>query len=75
MIPDRNFIFDGVESAVTECLKAIICQVHTYCYGAHFQIALGADIVVAAEGTLFTHPAFTRGAASLCCALYYNPIL
>lgn len=58
MIPDRNFIYDGFESAILECLKATICQVHNYCYGAHFQMALAADIVVAAKGTLFTHPAF-----------------
>lgn len=58
MLPDRNIVFGAFERVVTECLKATICQVHGYCYGAHNQLALGADIVVASPDALFTHPAF-----------------
>ena len=38
--------------------KPCICQVHGYCYGWHFQVATEADIVIASEEALFTHPAF-----------------
>lgn len=40
------------------CKKATIAQVHGYCYGSGFQIAMECDVVVAAEDTLFTHPGF-----------------
>jgi len=57
-LPDRNIIFGACERTVTECLKATICQVHSYCYGAHVQIALASDIVIASPDAQFTHPAF-----------------
>jgi enoyl-CoA hydratase len=58
MLPDRNIVFGAFERTVTECLKATICEVHGYCYGAHMQLALAADIVVASPDATFTHPAF-----------------
>lgn len=58
MLPDRNIVFGAFERVITECLKATVCQVHGYCYGAHMQLALAADIVVASEDALFGHPAF-----------------
>lgn len=38
--------------------KPCIAQVQGYCYGWHWQIAMGADICIASEDALFTHPAF-----------------
>ena len=58
MLPDRNIVFGAFERVIMECLKATICQVQGYCYGAHLQIALAADIVIASPDALFTHPAF-----------------
>lgn len=58
MLPDRNIVFGAFERTVTECLKATICQVHGYCYGAHMQLALASDIVIASPDATFTHPAF-----------------
>lgn len=58
MLADRNIIFGAFERTIMECLKATICQVHSYCYGAHMQLALAADIVIASPDALFTHPAF-----------------
>lgn len=58
MLPDRNIVFGAFERTITECLKATICEVHGYCYGAHMQLALAADIVVASPDATFTHPAF-----------------
>lgn len=39
-------------------IKPIIAQVQGYCYGQHFVIATGCDMVVASDDALFTHPAF-----------------
>lgn len=60
MYPDRDVVFGdaGMEQSVFRCLKATICQVHGYCYGGHLQLAAAADIVVASEDALFTHPAW-----------------
>jgi len=58
MLPDRNIVFGAFERIIMECLKATICQVHSYCYGGHMQLALAADIVIASSDALFTHPAF-----------------
>jgi enoyl-CoA hydratase len=58
MLPDRNVLFQGFENVVAECLKPTICQVHSYCYGGHIQLALAADIIIAAPDAKFTHPAF-----------------
>jgi enoyl-CoA hydratase len=38
--------------------KPCIAQVQGYCYGWHWQIAMGADICIASDDALFTHPAF-----------------
>lgn len=38
--------------------KPVIAQVQGYAYGWHFQVCTSADIIVASEEALFTHPAF-----------------
>ena len=48
----------GLTHAVLYCLKATIAQVHGYCYGTHFSIACGCDIVVASDDATFTNPAY-----------------
>ncbi len=58
MLPDRNVLSSAFTRPIIECLKATICQVNSYCYGGHFQIALSADIVIATPDARFTHPAF-----------------
>lgn len=58
ILPDRNVLSSSFTRPIIECLKATICQVHGYCYGGHFQIALSADIVIATPDARFTHPAF-----------------
>lgn len=58
MLPDRNVLSSAFTRPIIECLKATVCQVHGYCYGGHFQIALSADIVIATPDARFTHPAF-----------------
>ena len=58
ILPDRNVLSSGFTRPIIESLKATICQVHGYCYGGHFQIALSADIVIATPDARFTHPAF-----------------
>ena len=58
ILPDRNVLSSGFTRPIIESLKATICQVQGYCYGGHFQIALSADIVIAAPNARFTHPAF-----------------
>lgn len=57
-LPDRNVIFGAFNAVISNCLKATIAQVHGYCYGGHFQIALACDIVIATPDAAFTHPAF-----------------
>ena len=58
MLPDRNLVMGAFTAPVANCLKATICQVHSYCYGGHMQIALAADMIVATPDAQFTHPAF-----------------
>lgn len=58
ILPDRNVLSSAFTRPIIECLKATICQVHGYCYGGHFQIALSSDIVIATPDARFTHPAF-----------------
>ena len=58
MLPDRNLVMGAFTTPVANCLKATICQVHSYCYGGHMQIALASDIIVATPDAQFTHPAF-----------------
>jgi len=57
MLPDRNLLMRSFQRPIDECLKATICQVHSYCYGGHLQIAMAADIVIATPDAKFTHPA------------------
>ena len=57
MLPDRNLLSRSFQAPIDQCLKATICQVHSYCYGGHMQIALAADIVIATPDARFTHPA------------------
>jgi enoyl-CoA hydratase len=60
MVPDRDILFGahGVEQALARCFKTTIVKAHGYCYGGHLQLVLAADIVIAGEGALFTHPAW-----------------
>jgi enoyl-CoA hydratase len=57
MLPDRNLLSRSFQSPIDQCLKATICQVHSYCYGGHMQIALASDIIIATPDARFTHPA------------------
>jgi len=57
ILPDRNLLHEAFIGSIDHCLKATICQVHGYCYGGHFQIALASDIVIATPDARFTHPA------------------
>jgi len=47
-----------ISDPVQRCLKTTISQVHSYCYGAHFQIAMASDLVVCSPDARFTHPGF-----------------
>lgn len=58
MLPDRNVVFGAFEETIADCLKATVCQVHGYCYGAHMQAALASDLIIASPDAKFTHPAF-----------------
>lgn len=40
-------------SAMRECLRPVIAQVHGYALGSGLEMAVGCDIAVAAEGTVF----------------------
>ncbi len=57
---DRDMLFGprGVEGALQRFSKVSIFAVKGYCYGFHFQLAMAADLVIAAEDTLFSHPAW-----------------
>lgn len=57
MLPDRNLLSRAFQQPIDQCLKATICQVHSYCYGGHMQIAMASDIVIATPDARFTHPA------------------
>lgn len=48
----------GFNQAVHSCPKVTIAQVQGYCYGGHFQIACGCDIIIASEDATFTHPGY-----------------
>lgn len=48
----------GFTQAIHNCPKVTIAQVHGYCYGGHFQIASGCDIIIASEDAAFTHPGY-----------------
>lgn len=48
----------GLQQTIQNCCKATVAQVHGYCYGAHFSIAMASDIAIASEDALFTHPGY-----------------
>ena len=61
LLGERRMGHKAVSPALTTIFhfcKPCIAQVHGYCYGWHFQVATGADMVIASEETLFSHPAF-----------------
>lgn len=60
VVPDRdvNFGTHGFEQAIHRCLKVVIVEAKGYCYGAHLELAMHADMVIASDDALFTHPAF-----------------
>jgi len=59
VVQDRNINWgpDGFEQAAHRCLKVVIVEAKGYCYGAHLQLAMHADMVIASDDALFTHPA------------------
>ena len=58
LVDETHWGHDSMYDAVFRSKKATIAQVHQYCYGAGYEIALACDMTVAAEGTLFTHPGY-----------------
>jgi len=48
----------GFNQTIHYCPKVTIAQVHGYCYGGHFQMAYGCDIILASEDATFTHPGY-----------------
>jgi enoyl-CoA hydratase len=60
VVPDReiNFGHQGFEQALHRCSKVTIVEAKGYTYGAHLQLAMLADIVIASPEAVFTHPAF-----------------
>jgi len=48
----------GFNQVAQSCPKITIAQVHGYCYGGHFQIACGCDLIIASEDATFTHPGY-----------------
>jgi len=52
------------------CVKTTIAQVHNYCYGFHFQHAMGCDLVVCTPDARFTHPGFRYIGPTLDLALW-----
>ena len=51
-------------------LKTTIAQVHNYCYGFHFQLAMACDLVVCTPDARFTHPGFRYIGPTLDLALW-----
>ena len=62
----RELISDPLE----RCLKTTIAQVHNYCYGYHFQVAMACDLVVCTPDARFTHPGFRYIGPTLDLALW-----
>ena len=48
----------GFNQTVHYCPKVTIAQVHGYCYGGHFQMICGCDLIIAGEAATFTHPGY-----------------
>ena len=44
--------------SVLYSVKTTIAQVHGYCYGFHFFLAMACDMMVCTEDARFTHPGF-----------------
>lgn len=61
---ERLFGRRGVWTTIATCWKGTIAQVQGYCYGQGLYLAMGADMIIAAENSLFTHPGW----------LYMGPI-
>ena len=61
-----QYIFDSV--------KTTIAQVHSYCYGFHFEVAMACDMVVATEDARFTHPGFRYIGPATELGLFYQVI-
>lgn len=57
----RRRISPHAFSAMRNCLHPVIAQVHGYALGGGFEMALGCDIIVAAEGTVMGLIETTRG--------------
>ncbi|MDY6853641.1 MAG: enoyl-CoA hydratase/isomerase family protein [Thermodesulfobacteriota bacterium] len=55
---------------IYRCVKTTISQVHNYCYGAHFQIAMASDLVLCTPDARFTHPGFRYIGPTLDLALW-----
>jgi len=57
---DKHIIWghDSLLQTVFRCDKPTIAQVHGYCYGLHFQLALACDLVICSPDARFTHPGF-----------------
>lgn len=49
----RRRIAPRAFSAMRDCIRPVIAQVHGYALGSGLEMAIGSDIVVAAEGTIF----------------------
>ena len=62
----KELIFEPLH----KCLKTTIAQVHSYCYGFHFQLAMACDLVVCAPDARFTHPGFRYIGPTLDLALW-----
>ena len=62
----KELIFEPLH----RCVKTTIAQVHNYCYGFHFQLAMACDLVVCTPDTRFTHPGFRYIGPTLDLALW-----
>ena len=51
-------------------IKTTIAQVHNYCYGFHFQLAMACDLVICTPDARFTHPGFRYIGPTLDLALW-----
>ncbi|MDY6834819.1 MAG: enoyl-CoA hydratase/isomerase family protein [Chloroflexota bacterium] len=62
----KDYIYDPVYKS----LKTTIAQVHSYCYGYHFQVAMACDLVICTPDARFTHPGFRYIGPTLDMALW-----
>jgi len=56
----RNLVYGrrGFNQSAHYCPKVTIAQAHGYCYGGHFQLATGCDLIIASEDATFCHPGY-----------------